>query len=173
MADTMLLVDQWSSKLYTNIHELRALLGKLFHVAQHCPPTRFFINRMLTTLTSCPLIGPVQLMQVFIIDTQWLKAYLPHTNGIYMIHQDDRRPADLFVQDAWHYMTLKLTMSGSRLECWVSSTPSVICQGFGLHASEADWFTCSVITSPPWPFSRQGQAETNSFSPGLLALSTR
>ena len=32
MADTLQLVDEWSCKSYANIHDLRALLDKLFHV---------------------------------------------------------------------------------------------------------------------------------------------
>ena len=44
------LVGTWLHKTTANIHDLRALLGKLLFVAQCCPPAHLFTNRMLETL---------------------------------------------------------------------------------------------------------------------------
>ena len=63
MADTMQLVKGWSHKSHANIHELQAILGKLFYMAQYCPTARIFVNRMLNTLRACPLTGSVSLSQ--------------------------------------------------------------------------------------------------------------
>ena len=65
MAETILLTDHWTSKQHANIHELRALLRKLLHMMQCCPPVRYCVNHMLATLRDCPIIGQVQFMQEF------------------------------------------------------------------------------------------------------------
>ena len=95
MADTMHLVNSWSHKSHTNIHELRAVLGKLFYIAQCCPPARFFVNRVSDTLRACPLTGSVPLSQGFQKDGAWFRAYLPHCNDIYIILKEDRTPIQL------------------------------------------------------------------------------
>ena len=59
--EIMDLVGMWYKKNTTNVHELRSLLGKLFFVAQCCPPARLFTNRMLETLRTCPVSGSVAL----------------------------------------------------------------------------------------------------------------
>ena len=50
LTDVMALVWQCSSKKLASIRELRTLVGKLVHIAQCCPPARFFVNLMLNTL---------------------------------------------------------------------------------------------------------------------------
>ena len=57
MAESMQLVNNLNCKSHANIHELWAILRKLFYVAQCCPPARFFMNCMLNTLRACPLTG--------------------------------------------------------------------------------------------------------------------
>ena len=84
-------------KRHANIHELRPLLGRLFHVAQCCPLTSYFVNRMLSTLRECPHAGYIELNSKFKKDLHWFEVYLPHTNGIYLIHQDNRVQVEVFV----------------------------------------------------------------------------
>ena len=49
LQEIMDLVDAWFHKTMANIHDLMSLLGKLFFLAQCCPPARLFTNRMLET----------------------------------------------------------------------------------------------------------------------------
>ena len=49
------LVGNWSHRKAANMHDLQAILGKLFYVAQCSPPTRFIINRVVETLGLCSL----------------------------------------------------------------------------------------------------------------------
>ena len=84
-----MLLDQWRSKWQANVYKLRALLCKLVHTAQCCPPDKFFINWILATLRDFPLIGQVQLIQEFQTDVQWFSVYFPHTKCMYMIAQDN------------------------------------------------------------------------------------
>ena len=55
LEDILSLVHQWRFKQCANIHKLRTLLGKLFHMVQCCPPACYFVNRMLSTLRECLL----------------------------------------------------------------------------------------------------------------------
>ena len=61
---------------------LRVLLGKLFYMAQCCPTTRMFLNRMMR---SCPAQGKVKLSLDFTKDLIWIQKYPPATNGISII----------------------------------------------------------------------------------------
>ena len=54
------------------------LLGKLFHMAQCCQPTRLFLNRMLAMLRQCPVVG-----EEFKKDITWFCKYLAGTNTIF------------------------------------------------------------------------------------------
>ena len=91
------LVHNWAHKEVTNINELRTLLGKLFYVTQCCPPARLFSNRMLDTIRRCSSQGVIHLSAGFCKDLAWFHHFLPHTNGVFLIHEDDRQPGPLFV----------------------------------------------------------------------------
>ena len=97
LADIMQLIREWSHKVHTNIHHLHMILGKLFYVAQCCPPAKLFINRMLYTLKACQVNGTVPLSTPFQKDIKWVRAYLVRSNDVYMMHVDDRVPKRLFV----------------------------------------------------------------------------
>lgn len=71
------IITTWMNKTIANIHKLCTLLGKLFFMAQCCPPVRFFINCMLDTLRACPLERAASLSAQFCKDLNWLAAYLP------------------------------------------------------------------------------------------------
>ena len=88
------LVGNWSHKEAANIHDLKAIPGKLFYVAQCCHPTKFFFNRMLKALRLCPSEGSVTLSPDFKKDLAWFRAFLPQTNGVFIIHEDrDQGPS--------------------------------------------------------------------------------
>ena len=91
------LTHKWAFKSTANIRELRSLLGKLLHVAQCCPPARLFSNRMLETLRAYPEQGRIALSPEFKMDVAWFSKYLPTTDRVFIIHEDDRVPVHLFV----------------------------------------------------------------------------
>ena len=97
LMDITVVVWQWSNKSQANIHELKTLLGKLFHVSQCCPPPQFFMNRMLHTLQARPPIGHIKLDLGFQKDIQCFLAYLPWTNGIFIISQEMREQVEIFL----------------------------------------------------------------------------
>ena len=61
------------------------------------PPARFFINRMLNNLRACPAEGDVTLSEEFQKDLNCFATYLPTSNRVYMIHEDDRVPIPLYI----------------------------------------------------------------------------
>ena len=97
LGEIMSLVGCWSQKSMANIHDLRSLLGKFLCVVLYCSPTHLFTNRMLETLRACPLQGVVHLSPEFREDLAWFQQYLPHTNGVFLIHEESRTPILLFV----------------------------------------------------------------------------
>ena len=97
LSEIMCLVDCWGHKSTANIYDLRSLLGKLLFVAQCCPQSCLFTNRMLETLQACPLQGVVHLSPEFKKDLAWFHQYLPCTNGVFLIHEESRTPIPLFV----------------------------------------------------------------------------
>ena len=50
MANTVQLVNRWSHKAHANIHELQAVLGKLFYIAQCYPQARLTVNQVTRSL---------------------------------------------------------------------------------------------------------------------------
>ena len=68
LVEVSTLVENWTLKKVANIHELQTILDKLFYMAQCCPPARFFINRMLDALRSCPAQAFVHLSHDFTKD---------------------------------------------------------------------------------------------------------
>ena len=81
LTDVMSLVQQQSSKKLANIHELRTLEGRLFHIAQCCPLACFLVNCMLNhalSLPPPPPQGSIQLDTSLQKDIQWFWAYLPY-----------------------------------------------------------------------------------------------
>ena len=97
LAKIFSLTRQWALKTTANIRELRSRLGKLLHVAQCCPPARLFSNRMLEMLRACPDQASIALGPAFKKDVAWFNKFLPATDGVFMIHEDDRVPVQLFV----------------------------------------------------------------------------
>ena len=97
LADITQLVQQWTKKRSAGITELRSLLGKLLHVAQCSQPARLFLNRMLATLRACPPHGSIKLSTEFQKDLAWFHHFLPLTNGIFIIHEDNRTPVHIYV----------------------------------------------------------------------------
>ena len=95
--DITSIVSSWANKAQANIHELRSLLEKLLHFTQCYPLAQFFINRMQYTLRECPVEGAIHLDSGFQKDVNWFLAYLPRTNSIYMMPQDNREPVKLLV----------------------------------------------------------------------------
>jgi hypothetical protein len=91
------LVNEWAARKTANIHQLRSLLGKLLHVANCCHPARLFLNRMLATLRLAHHSQHVVLSDEFRKDIRWFQHYLSSTNGIFIIHQDDRPAVHVYV----------------------------------------------------------------------------
>ena len=91
------IVADWDRKEQAKIHELCTLLGKLFFVAQCCCPAKVFRNRILGTLMACLAVGAVTLSEEFQKDLNWFATYLPTSNGVSTIHQDDRVPILLYI----------------------------------------------------------------------------
>ena len=52
------------------------------------PHTRLFVNHMLETPRACQAVVEVQLSVCFKKNINWVCAYLPSTNGVYMMHAD-------------------------------------------------------------------------------------
>ena len=61
------------------------------------PPTRFFINRMLDTCRDCLAVEVVMLSPDLHKDLNWFYAHFLYTNGVFIIHEDDRSPITLYV----------------------------------------------------------------------------
>ena len=89
-----------------HIHELRSLLGHLFHMAQCSHHTKLFINCMLATIS---------LSHEFKKDTAWFMDYHPWTNRVYIIDEDHWEPVHIFVDTC-------------------ASGAKTLCQSKGYHA---------------------------------------
>ncbi len=87
----------WKQKTTATISELRSLLGKLLHVAQCSNPARLFLNRLLATLRACPTQGHINLSPEFQKDITWFVKFLPSTNGVFIMQDDDRMPCIIAV----------------------------------------------------------------------------
>ena len=94
LREIMDLVGSWLHKVMANIQNLRSLLGKLLFVG-YCPPGCLFTNRILDMLQAWPLQGSITLSLEFRKDLAWFQWYLPHTNGMYLIHKESRTPIPL------------------------------------------------------------------------------
>ena len=90
--ETLQLMDEWADRLSANLHQLRVIPGKLFHVSQCCEPARLFLNRMLATLIGCSIKEKVKLDTEFKKDIQWFRKYLVSANWIFMMDQDVKHP---------------------------------------------------------------------------------
>ena len=97
LQEITLLVDSWATKSSATLHQLRSLLGKLLHIANCCSPARLFLNRMLATLRVAHHSGSVQLPEDFKKDIKWFQLYLPSTNGVFIMHQDNRPVTHVYV----------------------------------------------------------------------------
>jgi hypothetical protein len=93
-------LQQWSHKKSASITQLRALLGKLLHIAQCCKPARLFLGRMLATLRQCSPTGHTPLPPAFQKDVQWFKKYLPATNGVYLLPAMERDTQHVWVDSS-------------------------------------------------------------------------
>ena len=91
------IVADWLGCKYTNVHDLRALLGKLFFVSQCCLLAHCFLNGMLETLRSCPAAGEIPFSPNFQNDHNWFACNFPTTTSIYIIHDQTRAPVILYV----------------------------------------------------------------------------
>ena len=68
--ETLWLVEVWGAKHSVNIHQLRMLLWKLFHIAQCCTANRLFLICMLMTLRECATTSHIILSTKFQEDLQ-------------------------------------------------------------------------------------------------------
>ena len=123
--EIMSLVRTWLHKKTDTIHELHSLLGKLIYVAQFCHPTRHFTNRMVLILRECPEQGFTHLSTEFKKDLAWFEGFLRHTDGVFIIHEDNRDPICLFVDTC---------TSG----CRAVSNAEAYCMEFPLHILQQD-----------------------------------
>ena len=57
LEEVVTLVGNWSHRTIASIHDLWALMGKLFYVTQCCLITMYFINRLLKTIRCAPCRG--------------------------------------------------------------------------------------------------------------------
>ena len=97
LEETLWLVEAWRAKYSVNIHYLRMLLGKLFHIAQWCTPTRLFLICMLMTLRECTTIGHISLSTKFHKDLQSFQLYTACTNSVSMMNEDSRKLVHIYV----------------------------------------------------------------------------
>ena len=97
LEDIATLVREWLGYSQTNLHALTFLLSKLFHISQCCVPVRFFLNRMLETLRAYPQMENTALSPEFKGDLHWFAEYLPSTNGVYILHANDRNTVHVFI----------------------------------------------------------------------------
>ena len=79
------------------LHNLRVLLGKLFFISQCCLPAWVFLNRILATTRVCPAVDEIPLSAEFQKCINWFACYLPVSNSIYIIHDETRVPANVYV----------------------------------------------------------------------------
>ena len=66
-------------------------------MSQVCPPARLSLNRMLDTLRQCPEQGSFTLSSEFCKDLAWFDRFLPTTDGMFLIHQNDRHLVHLYI----------------------------------------------------------------------------
>ena len=97
LREIMDIVFVWASKKLASRQQLQSILGKLFHVAQCCPPAHLFLSRMLATLHDCPIKGTIMLHEDFHKDLHWFQLYLPSTNGIFMLENSHPTPPPLHI----------------------------------------------------------------------------
>jgi hypothetical protein len=83
---------EWSTRKVAHKQQLQSLLGSLFHVAQCVAPARLFLNRMLSTLRSCPLQGSVLLTDDFRKDLSWFTKFMTGSNGVYLLDKKLEKP---------------------------------------------------------------------------------
>jgi hypothetical protein len=97
MQEILSIVREWLPKKTATRTQLKSILGKLFFITQCCPPARMFLNRMLATMRDCPPVGSTSLNEEFRKDLRWFSAYVSSTNGVFMIHEDQRAPVNIYV----------------------------------------------------------------------------
>ena len=91
------MVEDWVGRQAANIHQLRALLGKLLHIAQCCQSARLFLNCMLMTLMECSGDGIIQLSPEFKKDLQWFRLYVSSSNRVSIIDEDAHHVVEIYV----------------------------------------------------------------------------
>ena len=138
MQDTVRLVEDWAGRKAANIHQLRALLEKLLHIAQCCQSVRLFFNPMLANLRECPGDGTIQLPPEFKKDLQWFRLYPTTSNGVSIRDEDARQVVDIYV-DA--YTTGCRAVCGKKayhttfLPHMLDKGHPICRQGMGTHSS--------------------------------------
>ena len=100
----------WTWCQQINLHQLRVLLGNLFHMAQCCEPVRLLLIHMLATLRGCPIPGQVKLDMAFRKDIHWFQKYSASTNDIFTTIQDARHHVHISMDACitrWHFVQTK------------------------------------------------------------------
>ena len=119
-SEIMSLTRTWLHKETATLQELHSLVGKLIYMAQCCPPARLFTNRMLITLRACPEQGAIHFLTEFRKDLMWFYIFLLRTDGIFLIHEDDKEPICLSLDAC-----ISGCRAGSHVEAYHMEFPSI------------------------------------------------
>ena len=82
------IVADWQGRNHTNVHDLKALLGKLFFISQCYPQARFYLNSMLDILRACPETGEITFSAEFQKYLNWVVSDLLDTMVPINLHVD-------------------------------------------------------------------------------------
>ena len=85
LQEIIVLLNEWTRKLFVNIKQVQSLVGKLNFVAKCVKPARLFISRMLEFMSFMPEEGQVSLSEEFQLDVIWWIEFLHKCNGISMM----------------------------------------------------------------------------------------
>ncbi|MCP3887314.1 MAG: hypothetical protein GY702_00355 [Desulfobulbaceae bacterium] len=81
------LAQQWLSKKFCYVSQLRSIVGKLMHIASCSRTLRLFMNRMLEKLRGAKEGERIWLDQDFKADLEWVISYLPSFNGVQFMQE--------------------------------------------------------------------------------------
>ena len=89
LQDTMKELDKWNNKKSCSKRDLLSLVGKLGFICKVVKPGRTFIRRMIDLSKTVKFLHfRIKLNRSFRADLDWWRMFLPHWNGISVIHRE-------------------------------------------------------------------------------------
>ena len=132
-------------------------------------------------------MGSLRLLQEFRKDIQWFLAYLPHTNGVFIIHADDRVPIQLYIDmcamgcgiicqhKVYHTTFPAHVLNANHPISHLDAPNLVLLLSTGTHAARARDSICVVTAPLRWQSSNLAGKGTPSYrhAPGSCGWSVQ